>query len=58
MHKGDKSPRHWRVIAEELAKETDHDRLRVLWEEMNSAIRFIRYRGSDDTPPPDPVVKQ
>lgn len=53
MGRGDKPPRHWRVIAEELAKERDPDRLRSLFEEMNRAIRFIRYEENDDTPAPE-----
>ena len=49
----DNPERHWRVIAQELAVERDPDRLRALLEEMNCAIRFVRYEEQDDTSSPD-----
>ena len=43
MSDGKDSPRHWRVIAQELANETDPVKAQSLIEELTRAIRFTRY---------------
>ena len=47
---GKEELRHWRVIAQELAMETDPVQVRILVEELTQAVRFVRYEdGGDET---------
>jgi len=48
MTEEEQSQRHWRVIAQELATETDPGKIRLLLEELNRAVRFVRYEDSED----------
>jgi hypothetical protein len=50
-------PRSWRVIAKELALEIDPVKARVLFAELNCAVRFIRYDGGDVGPLASPAKK-
>ena len=42
--------RSWRTVAKELACEIDPAKARLLLDELNSVIRFIRYEDSDTGP--------
>ena len=44
-----KERRHWRVIAQELATETDPAKMRLLLEELTKAVRFVRYEDRGDS---------
>jgi hypothetical protein len=57
MPNEDKPLRHWRVIAQEMATEKDPAKLRALWEEMNNAIRLVRFDETDDAPPDNDVIQ-
>jgi len=48
MSDAKEEPRHWRVIAQELATETDPAKVRTLVEELTRAVRFVRYEDDGD----------
>ena len=43
-------PRHWRVVAQELAREADPQKIRALLEELTRAVHFVKYDEMDDLP--------
>ena len=44
-------PRQWRVIAQELARETDPVKARGLIEELNKAVRLVPHYEDGDAKP-------
>lgn len=48
MPDGEKPRRHWRVIAQELARESDPLKASVLIDELSRAIQFVRYDAQKD----------
>jgi hypothetical protein len=49
MADGEQLARNWRLIAQELARETDPVKAHALIEELNRAV-LVRYKESDTTP--------
>jgi len=47
---GKVATRSWRTIAKELACEIDPAKARLLLDELNRAIQFVRYEDSDTGP--------
>lgn len=48
----DQNPlRHWRLVAEELAREKDPAKARLLLEELNQSVRLVPYPYEDDDDP-------
>jgi hypothetical protein len=48
MPDGEEPRRHWRVIAQELARESDPLKVSVLIDELSRAIQFVRYDAEKD----------
>jgi hypothetical protein len=48
MPDGEKPRRYWRVIAQELARESDPLKVSVLIDELSRAIQFVRYDAEKD----------
>jgi hypothetical protein len=48
MPDGEKPQRYWRVIAQELARESDPLKASVLIDELSRAIQFVRYDAEKD----------
>jgi hypothetical protein len=48
MPDGEEPRRHWRVIAQELVRESDPLKVSVLIDELSRAIQFVRYDAEKD----------